>query len=204
MLGLAACSGAFAAYVQDAWPAWHYIGHSLVLWTCVAVIAALRGSWLQSSLTTSVALIVAVLTYFIATRVFGPFDYPPLLSPLLAFWIVLAAVGGFGFATICLTAVNRNTLTWLAIGTVPGLLLGDALNASAGIPFLEISPLEALTTILSNPSPIVLIASGATTCWLAAMFILQRTNLGHVWLTLPGFIGGYVLITIPDLLLHFA
>lgn len=71
VLALAAASGVFAAYVQDAWPSWHFIGHSLVLWIIVAAAAALVGTWFQSWLTTSAALAVAVLSYFIAVGVFG-------------------------------------------------------------------------------------------------------------------------------------
>lgn len=205
VLALAVASSSFAAYVQDAWPTWHYIGHSLVLWIIVATVAAVRGSWLQSWLTTSAVLFVAVMSYFIAVRTFGPFEYPSLLSPLLLFWIVLAVVGGLGFATICLTAVNPGQLSWAAIGTIAGLLLGDAINASIGIPFAErTEPVKALLSIADNPGPVLIIGSIAALLWTATMIVHRRHHLGLTWLIVPGVLVGFVLVTIPDFLLHFA
>lgn len=202
---LAAASGIFAAYVQDAWPGWHYIGHSLVLWIIVAAAAAVRGTWLQSWLTTSAVLLVAVLSYFIAVRGFGPFDYPPLLSPVLLFWIVLAVVGGLGFATIGLTAVNPGRLSFLAVGVIAGLMLGDAINASVGIFYVEQdAPLSALLSVMHSPGPVLIIGSVGALCWIVIMLVQHRHRLSLSWLIVPGGLVGYVLVSVPDLLLHYA
>jgi len=205
VLALAAASGVFAAYVQDAWPSWHFIGHSLVLWIIVAAAAALVGTWFQSWLTTSAALAVAVLSYFIAARVFGPFEYPALLSPLLLFWVVLAAVGALGFATICLTAANHGRLSYLAVGVIAGLLVGDAINTSVGIPYVEQSePLTALRSVIDNSDPVMIIGTTGALCWIAIMLVHHRHSLIRAWLIVPGALVGQVLVTIPDLLLHYA
>ncbi|MBN9611732.1 MAG: hypothetical protein J0I11_20760 [Actinobacteria bacterium] len=204
VLVVAAAASAFASYAQDAWAQWHYIGHSLVLWIIVATAAALRGTLLQSWLTTSTTLAVAVAVYFAATRIFGPFDQYPPLAPLLLLWIVLAAVGGFGFAVLCLTAVGRGWPSFLAAGVIAGLMLGDALNASIGIPYIEQhQPIEALHSILADPGPVLVIGCIAAAGWIAAMLIHQRHRLATVWLVIPGLIAGHALASIPDLLLHY-
>lgn len=181
----------------------HYIGHSLVLWIIVAAAAAVRGTWLQSWLTTSAVLVVAVLSYFIAVRGFGPFEYPPLLSPALLFWIVLAGLA-VGFATIGLTAVNRGRLSFLAVDVIAGLMLGDAINASVGIFYVEQDePLSALLSIMHSPGPVLIIGSVGALCWIVIMMVHHRHRWSRSWLIVPGGLVGYVLVSVPDLLLHY-
>lgn len=198
-------SGVTAAYIQDAWPTWHYLGHSLVVWIIVATAAAFRGTLLQAWATSTSALAIAVLSYFVTIRLVGPFEYPSLLSPLLLFWLILAVIGGLGFACLGLVAVNRTWLTWPAVGTVVGLLIGDALNAEVGIPWIDES--MSITTVWDmrgSYGPVFNLAAFAAVSWIVAMFIVHRRYLARSWLLLPGIPVGYALVTIPDLLLHYS
>lgn len=194
----------FAALAQDHLSGWHFIGHSLVLWIIVATGAAMRGTLLQSWATTSAALAIAVATYYTVTRVFGPFDSYPSLAPLLLFWGVLAVVGGLGFAVLCLTALRRGRLNFLAVGTVAGLMLGDAINTAIGIPYIEQDkPLKALSSI-SYPGPVFTVALVGSGLWILALLIHHRRRLLTVWLIVPGLAIGHILVTVPDVLLHYA
>lgn len=204
VLALAAAASIFAAFAQDHLQGWHFIGHSLVLWIIIAVGAATRGTLQQSWATASAALAVAIVTFYTVTRLFGPSDSYPSLAPLLFFWGVLAAVGGLGFAVLCLTALTRPWCTFLAVGTVAGLMLGDAINTAIGIPHVEQDkPFDALTSI-GYPGPVFTVAILGAGCWTLGMLIHHRRRLKIAWLIVPGLVIGHILVTIPDVLLHYA
>lgn len=203
-LAVAVTASIFAALVQDHWNGWHFIGHSLSLWIIIATFAAMRGTLVQSWVTTSATLAASVTTYYTVTRLFGPFDAYPLLAPLLLFWGALAIVGGFGFAVLCLTALGPGRLRFLAAGTVAGLMLGDAINTAIGLPYLEQpDPIGALGSI-SYPGPVFTVALVGAACWTLLILIRHRHRPLAAWSILPGLVAGHVLVSIPDLLLHYA
>lgn len=203
-LAVAVAASIFAALAQDRWNGWHFIGHSLSLWIIIATFAAMRGTFAQSWVTTSATLAVSVTTYYTVTRLFGPFDSYSPLAPLLVFWGALAIAGGFGFAVLCLTALGPGRFRFLAAGTIAGLMLGDAINTTIGLPYLEQpDPIAALGSI-SYSDPVFTVAIVGAACWTALILIRHRHRLLAAWSILPGLVAGHILVSIPDFLLHYS
>lgn len=194
----------FASVAQDHLDGWHFIGHSLVLWIILATGAATHGNLLQGWATSTTTLIVAVATYYTATRTFGPFDAYPPLAPLLMFWGALAIVGGFGFALLCITALRPGWSSFPAVGVIAGLMVGDAINTAIGIPYLELpNPFAALASI-SLFDPVFTVAWIGAGSWILTALLLHHRQLLRAWLIVPGLLVGHILVSIPDLLLHYA
>lgn len=203
VVALGAASSTLAAYAQDAWRGWHFLGHSLVLWVIIAAVASLRGTLIQAWATCAAVLACSVFSYFISLGIFSPYAVPSIFGLLTAFWLLLAIVGAFGFAVLIRLALGASRLSWLAIGSLAGMLIGDGVNVSIGIPWIEQrQPAAALWGIFRYSNPVLLLAVLAALLWLVSMAVRRRRELSSSWLTAPGAALGWALVTIPDLLLH--
>lgn len=57
---------------------------------------------------------------------------------------------------------------------------------------------------MKYPGPVLIIGAVGTLRWIVIMLIRHRHSLIWSWLIVPGGLAGFTLVTIPDLLLHYA
>lgn len=72
VLVLFVVTSALAGYAQIHWPGWFFVGHSYSAWICVSILAAARGTIVQSWMLCSGGLTVAVIAYYASWAISEP------------------------------------------------------------------------------------------------------------------------------------
>jgi hypothetical protein len=190
------------AVLQDRIQSWHPIGHSIILWVALSLLTATRGTFRQAVVSTQCLLVCSVVAYYATTTAVSPFEEGDSILFLMVFWVVGAIAGGFIFSTVALVAFSEGRIGGLAVGLVAGIIFGDVSNASSGIPFLDNSAFVGMLETLLLVTPLTVIGGCALVVYLSVMTV-HRAKSGLSVLLIPlGVPLGFVLVSLPDIVLH--
>lgn len=191
---LAACagllSGAVGAYSYYD-PLLRPISHTLGLWLIVTIAVAARQTLRPAIRYATVALLSAVITFYVGKKVMYALRYPGQPYPLnyteIGLWIVLAIAAGLGLGWAFHRIGHPGWPSAAATAAAAGLLLGDAVHRGYSYP--DDIPIIATTAALG----------------LALLVCLTQHDRRHqlpraALLTLPATLAAVPLVSAPDLL----
>jgi hypothetical protein len=198
-LGLAAISGPIAAHLENGPDSWHLLGHSLILWILIGLIASGHASYQQAIARTTTALIISVAGYYWST---AHVDHTANTSAqTVIFWLALALIGGPTLAVLSVTARRVAAVGIFTSFVIIGMLLGDTLNIRGGLIGLENRGVDSLIGSAPITDVSTILGIGGAAIYL--LIICRRQTLS--WLSscygTIGLMTGYLLISAPDYLL---
>jgi uncharacterized membrane protein (UPF0136 family) len=186
-------SGAVGAYCYYD-PVLRPISHTLGLWLIVAVVVTARQPPRRAILHASVALLSAVIAFYVGKKVMYALRYPGQPYSLnyteIGLWIVLAVAAGLGLGWAFRRIGDQGWPGAAAAAAAAGLLLGDAVHR--GYRYRDDIPVVATTAVVGLVLLVVL-----------SRHDRRRQLARAALLTVPAALGAVALVSLPDLLEQF-
>ncbi|RSN60679.1 hypothetical protein DMH01_15465 [Amycolatopsis sp. WAC 04182] len=187
--GAGILSGAFAsvAYYTDI----RTLAHSFVIWIVLVSLVTTRRPAPQAVIRAIIALLAAVLAFYLGKKVIYGIKYPDAPSyqinlPTVAIWCVLAIIAGLVLGMGLRYIGTPNWPGALATAAAAGLILADSWRLGGSV--LWERPLQLVVNV---PAAAGLIALGSR----------SRRQLGKILaLLLPLTMIGYGIVSAPDLI----
>ncbi len=189
LVGVAgAVSGAFGAYCYyDA--LLRPLAHTVGLWVLLAVVVAARRPARSAVLRTTVALLAAVLAFYVGLQVVYGIRYPGLPYALnveqIGLWCLIAVVAGAGLGLAFHRVGDDGWPGAVASAAAVGILVADMLRRVLSYP--DAAPVVVTLTVIAVGIVLVLTGHGRTALARAALLVV------------PGVAVGYVLVSAPDI-----